>query len=83
MLYAFDNNNILCDIRYTHRNTIVDSTFFNVVDSVVVNYTNVVFDLTPKGIIKYLDLKKPIYKETTNYGHFGKEEMTWEKVIEL
>ena len=41
------------------------------------------FDLTPNGIIKYLDLKKPIYTKTTNYGHFGKEEMTWEKVIEL
>ena len=41
------------------------------------------FDLTPNGIIKYLDLKKPIYTKTTNYGHFGKEEMTWEKVITL
>ena len=41
------------------------------------------FDLTPNGIIKYLDLNKPIYAKTTNYGHFGKEEMTWEKVIEL
>ena len=41
------------------------------------------FDLTPNGIIKYLDLKKPIYKETTNYGHFGKENMTWEKIISL
>lgn len=39
------------------------------------------FDLTPNGIIKYLDLKKPIYTKTTNYGHFGKEEMPWEKVI--
>ena len=41
------------------------------------------FDLTPKGIITYLDLKKPIYKETTNYGHFGKENLTWEKIIKL
>ena len=41
------------------------------------------FDLTPNGIIKYLDLKKPIYTKTTNYGHFGKEEMSWEKVIEI
>ena len=39
------------------------------------------FDLTPNGIIEYLDLKKPIYSKTTNYGHFGKEEMTWEKII--
>ena len=41
------------------------------------------FDLTPNGIIEYLELKKPIYSKTTNYGHFGKEEMTWEKIIKL
>ena len=41
------------------------------------------FDLTPSGIINYLDLKKPIYKQTTNYGHCGKENLAWEKVIEL
>ncbi|MBQ9314702.1 MAG: methionine adenosyltransferase [Clostridia bacterium] len=41
------------------------------------------FDLTPNGIIQYLDLKKPIYKKTTNYGHFGKENLPWEKIIEL
>ena len=41
------------------------------------------FDLTPNGIIKYLDLNKPIYTKTTNYGHFGKEEMTWEEVIKI
>ncbi len=41
------------------------------------------FDLTPDGIIKYLDLKKPIYAKTTNYGHFGKSELPWEKVIKF
>ena len=41
------------------------------------------FDLTPMGIIDYLDLRKPIYKKTTNYGHFGKENLPWEKVVEL
>ncbi len=41
------------------------------------------FDLTPDGIIKYLDLKKPIYTETTNYGHFGKENLPWEKIIKI
>ena len=41
------------------------------------------FDLTPNGIIKYLDLKKPIYTKTTNYGHFGKKDLPWEKVIKL
>ena len=41
------------------------------------------FDLTPNGMIKYLELKKPIYRRTTNYGHFGKEELSWEKVISI
>ena len=41
------------------------------------------FDLTPAGIINYLDLKKPIYRKTTNYGHFGKDDLSWEKIIKL
>jgi len=41
------------------------------------------FDLTPRGIINYLELKKPIYKNTTNYGHFGKENLSWEKIIKF
>lgn len=41
------------------------------------------FDLTPNGIIEYLDLKKPIYTKTTNYGHFGKEELAWERIIKI
>ena len=41
------------------------------------------FDLTPKGIIEYLGLREPIFTKTTNYGHFGKLELPWEKIIEL
>jgi S-adenosylmethionine synthetase len=39
------------------------------------------FDLTPKGIIDYLQLRRPIYKKTAAYGHFGKNDpdLTWEK----
>ena len=39
------------------------------------------FDMTPKGIIKTLDLRRPIYKKTAAYGHFGRTEpeFTWEK----
>ena len=39
------------------------------------------FDLTPAGIIKMLDLRRPIYKRTAAYGHFGREEegFPWEK----
>ncbi len=41
-----------------------------------------VFPLTPKGIIEYLNLLKPIYKKTACFGHFGREEkeFTWEKI---
>jgi S-adenosylmethionine synthetase len=40
------------------------------------------FDMRPAGIIKMLDLKKPIYKMTAAYGHFGRTELgfTWEKI---
>lgn len=41
------------------------------------------FDLTPRGIINYLNLQKPIYRKTTNYGHFGKKDLPWEKVVKL
>jgi S-adenosylmethionine synthetase len=40
------------------------------------------FDMRPAGIIKMLDLKRPIYKKTAAYGHFGRNEpsFTWEKI---
>lgn len=38
-----------------------------------------VFDLTPAGIISRLQLKKPGFKKTAAYGHFGREEFAWEK----
>ena len=50
-------------------------------DEEIVSLIKEKFDLTPAGIINYLDLKKPIYKKTTNYGHFGKEELSWERII--
>ena len=41
------------------------------------------FDLTPRGIIETLDLRRPIYTQTTNYGHFGKKDLPWEQIISL
>jgi S-adenosylmethionine synthetase len=40
-----------------------------------------IFPLTPSGIIKYLDLRRPIYRKTASGGHFGRNEpeFTWEK----
>lgn len=36
------------------------------------------FDLSQQGIIKKLDLKKPIFKKTAAYGHFGRDDVSWE-----
>jgi len=41
-----------------------------------------VFDLTPHGMIEHLDLRRPIYRKTASYGHFGRSDpdFTWEKL---
>lgn len=49
----------------------------------IVNKIEDKFDLTPRGIINYLELQKPIYRKTTNYGHFGKKDLAWEKIVEI
>lgn len=43
------------------------------------------FDLRPGAIIEYLDLRRPIYAATSNYGHFGKENcgLKWEEIVKL
>ncbi len=47
----------------------------------LVEAVNQTFDLRPAGIIEMLDLRRPIYKKTAAYGHFGRDEetFTWEK----
>ena len=51
-----------------------------VTDDKIIQAVRQVFDLRPKGIIKMLDLLRPIYRNTAAYGHFGREEpdFTWE-----
>ncbi len=48
-------------------------------DSELTKCVQSLFNLTPKGIIDSLDLLKPIYAKTTNYGHFGRDGFTWEE----
>jgi S-adenosylmethionine synthetase len=50
-------------------------------DSKLTQAARELWDLTPAGIIKVLDLKRPIYRKTAAYGHFGREEpeFTWER----
>ncbi|MCI8760992.1 MAG: methionine adenosyltransferase [Clostridia bacterium] len=55
----------------------------NKTEEELVNLIKEKFDLTPAGIIKYLNLNQPIYSQTTNYGHFGKENLPWEKIIKI
>jgi len=45
----------------------------------MINIIRKVFDLSPGGIIKELDLLRPIYQRTSSYGHFGRSGFTWEK----
>ena len=49
------------------------------------NAISKIFDLTPKGIIKSLDLKRPIYKQTAAYGHFGRTDidLPWEHLDKI
>ena len=42
-----------------------------------------VFDLRPGAIVRDLDLKRPIYKRTAAYGHFGRDEFPWEHLTRL
>jgi len=39
-----------------------------------------VFDFKPAAIVRQLKLKRPIYRSTTNYGHFGKDDLSWEQM---
>ncbi|MFL0584436.1 methionine adenosyltransferase [Solibacillus silvestris] len=49
-------------------------------ESKIVNWVRELFDLRPAGIIKMLDLRRPIYKQTAAYGHFGRTDLNvpWE-----
>ncbi|MFA6938404.1 MAG: methionine adenosyltransferase [Treponema sp.] len=67
---------IMCDTMGTGK----------VPEEKIVEAIKKVFDCSPAGIIKTLDLKRPIYEATATYGHFGRSEFSWEqtdKVKEL
>ena len=48
-------------------------------ETMLEKYIQTEFDMRPKAIIEQLDLLKPVYKKTAAYGHFGRDEFTWEK----
>jgi len=41
------------------------------------------FDFRPKAIIQHLNLRRPIYRQTASYGHFGKTGLPWEEIIKM
>ena len=51
-----------------------------IADAKIAELVHANFDLRPKGIIRMLDLLRPIYRKTAAYGHFGRDEpeFTWE-----
>jgi S-adenosylmethionine synthetase len=50
-------------------------------DEVILNLINKHFDFRPEAIMRALDLRRPIYRQTATYGHFGREDLglPWEK----
>ena len=52
-----------------------------VADSAIAKLVRKTFPLTPSGIIRHLDLRRPIYRKTASGGHFGRSEpeFTWER----
>ena len=41
------------------------------------------FDFRPQAIIERLNLRRPIYRQTAVYGHFGREGFPWEEIVNL
>jgi S-adenosylmethionine synthetase len=76
-----------CEIQVAYAIGVVDpvsvmvNTFgtSEVPESLIEKAVSKVFDLTPKGIMDALDLRKPIFKSTAAYGHFGRSEFSWEQ----
>ncbi len=52
----------------------------DVADEAIETAIRDVFDMTPAGIIESLDLRRPIYRSTAAYGHFGRSEFPWEQI---
>ena len=90
--YVITNGNVSGMIGYNsifnpYQTSLVvaigDSIFAaKIADDKLVEIVRENFDLRPAGIIKMLDLRRPIYKQTAAYGHFGRNDLDlpWEKL---
>jgi S-adenosylmethionine synthetase len=78
-----------CELQLSYAIGVAEPTSINIEtfgtgkidDGKIVGLVRNHFELRPKGLIKMLDLLKPIYRQTAAYGHFGREEpnFTWEQ----
>lgn len=77
-----------CEIQLSYAIGVADPTSImvetfgtgKVANELLVSLVREFFDLRPYGLIKMLNLIQPIYRETSAYGHFGREQFPWEKV---
>ena len=79
----------LCEIQISYAIGVSEPTSISIntfgtgklSDDKIVELVREQFDLRPRGLIEMLDLRKPIYRKTASYGHFGRTEssFTWEK----
>lgn len=76
-----------CEIQVSYAIGVAEPTSINietfgtgkVSEATLIELIRAHFDLRPYGLIKMLDLERPIYQATAAYGHFGREEFPWEK----
>ncbi len=52
-------------------------------DATIKDFMNKILDTSVAGIVEQLSLRKPIYKQTAAYGHFGREGFSWENIVAL
>jgi len=76
-----------CEIQLSYAIGVAEPTSINIdtfgtgkiSDALLVKLVRDNFELRPFGLLKMLDLERPIYQATAAYGHFGREEFPWEK----
>ena len=78
-----------CEIQVSYAIGVAEPTSISIdtfgtaeiAEDVIIDLIRAHFDLRPKGLINMLDLKRPIYRPTAAYGHFGREQadFTWER----
>ncbi|WP_019218242.1 methionine adenosyltransferase [Legionella tunisiensis] len=77
-----------CEVQVSYAIGVAEPTSISVdtfgtghlANSEIIELINTHFDLTPQGIIDHHDLLRPIYRQTAAYGHYGREDLPWERL---